>query len=40
LATLTMVISNIYLGFGIWTIPQILSYAGCIITVAILSKVL
>lgn len=33
LATLTMLISNIYLGFGIWTIPQILAYAGCVLTI-------
>lgn len=40
LAALTMFISNIYLGFGIWTIPQILAYAGCVLTVALLAKVL
>lgn len=39
LAALTMLISNIYLGFGIWTIPQILAYAGCVLTVAFLNKV-
>ena len=32
LAALTMLLSNIYLGFGIWTIPQILAYAGCVLT--------
>ena len=32
LATLTMLISNIYLGFGIWTIPQISAYASCVLT--------
>lgn len=40
LATLTMFISNIYLGFGIWTIPQILAYTGCVLTVAFLAKIL
>ncbi|MDR4287935.1 ECF transporter S component, partial [Bacillus thuringiensis] len=38
LATLTMLISNIYLGFGIWTIPQILAYTGCVLTVAFFAK--
>ncbi|CAM3199760.1 hypothetical protein SAMN04487792_1650 [Lactobacillus bombicola] len=38
LAVLTMVISNIYLGFGLWTIPQIFAYGACILTVALLSK--
>jgi energy-coupling factor transport system substrate-specific component len=38
LAILTMVISNIYLGFGLWTIPQIFAYGACILTVALLSK--
>ncbi|RMC52102.1 ECF transporter S component [Lactobacillus sp. ESL0228] len=40
LAILTMVISNIYLGFGIWTIPQILAYSGCILTIAFFNKFL
>lgn len=40
LAALTMFISNIYLGFGIWTIPQILAYIGCVLTIALLAKVL
>ena len=40
LAALTMFISNIYLGFGIWTIPQILAYVGCVLTIALLAKVL
>lgn len=39
LAALTMFISNIYLGFGIWTVPQILAYTGCVLTVAFLTKV-
>ena len=26
LALLTMVVSNIYLGFGIWTVSQVLAY--------------
>ena len=40
LSALTMFISNIYLGFGIWTIPQILAYVGCVLTIALLAKVL
>ncbi|MPW14506.1 ECF transporter S component [Lactobacillus helveticus] len=40
LAALTMFISNVYLGFGIWTIPQILAYVGCVLTIALLAKVL
>lgn len=40
LAALIMFISNIYLGFGIWTIPQILAYTGCVISIAFLAKVL
>ncbi|MFD1672593.1 ECF transporter S component [Agrilactobacillus yilanensis] len=34
LATLTMVLSNIILGFGIWTLPQIAAYMVCILTIA------
>lgn len=37
LATLTMVLSNLFLGFGIWTIPQIGAYFLCILTVVLLS---
>lgn len=33
LAILTMIIPNIFLGFGIWTIPQILAYGGCVLTI-------
>lgn len=39
LAALTMILSNIVLGFGIWTIPQIFAYIGCVLTVAFLAKV-
>ena len=39
LAALTMILSNIVLGFGIWTIPQILAYVGCVLTVAFFAKV-
>ncbi|WEV43690.1 ECF transporter S component [Lactobacillus sp. ESL0684] len=39
LAILTMIISNIYLGFGIWTISQILAYGGCILTVIFFAKI-
>lgn len=38
LAALTMIISNIYLGFGIWTIPQILAYLGCVLVVILFAK--
>ncbi|WP_338207201.1 ECF transporter S component [Lactobacillus juensis] len=38
LALLTMVVSNIYLGFGIWTVSQVLAYGGCVLTVALLGK--
>ena len=40
LAALTMFLSNIILGFGIWTIPQILAYIGCVLTIAFLAKIL
>lgn len=39
MAVLVMVISNIFLGFGIWTIGQILAYAACVIVVALLGKI-
>jgi uncharacterized membrane protein len=39
LAVNTMVLSNIFLGFGIWTIPQIGAYAGCILLVGFLARV-
>lgn len=39
LAVLIMLVSNLVLGFGIWTIPQILAYAVCVLTVAALAKV-
>lgn len=38
LAILTMIISNIFLGFGIWTIPQILAYGGCVLTILLFKK--
>lgn len=38
LAILTMIISNIFLGFGIWTIPQILAYGGCVLTILLVKK--
>lgn len=38
LAVLTMVVSNLFLGFGIWTIPQIAAYAVCVLVVAALAK--
>lgn len=40
LTALTMFLSNIILGFGIWTIPQILAYIGCVLTIAFLAKIL
>lgn len=39
LAVMIMLVSNLVLGFGIWTIPQILAYAVCVLTVAGLAKV-
>lgn len=39
LATLTMLLSNIVLGFGIWTVPQIFAYIGCVLTVAFFAKI-
>lgn len=39
LAVMIMVLSNLLLGFGIWTIPQILAYIVCVVTVAGLAKV-
>ncbi len=38
LSALTMILSNIYLGFGIWTIPQIMAYVGCVLVVILLDK--
>ncbi|WP_283621812.1 ECF transporter S component [Limosilactobacillus avium] len=40
LAMMIMVVSNLVLGFGIWTVPQIIAYAVCVLTVAGLAKVL
>lgn len=40
LAILVMVISNIFLGFGIWTLPQIFAYAACALTVALFARLL
>lgn len=39
MAVLVMIISNIFLGFGIWTIPQILAYAACVIVVSLFGKI-
>lgn len=39
LAALTMILSNIVLGFGIWTIPQIIAYLICVLTIALLKKI-
>lgn len=40
LAILTMIVSNLILGFGIWTIPQIFAYFMVILTIFLLQKVL
>lgn len=40
LAILVMVISNIFLGFGIWTLSQIFAYAACALTVALFARLL
>lgn len=39
LAVLVMVISNIFLGFGIWTLPQIAAYAVCVLVVFLFGKI-
>lgn len=39
MAVLVMVISNIFLGFGIWTLGQIAAYAVCVIVVFLLGKI-
>ena len=39
LAILTMLVSNLYLGFGIWTIPQIVAYIICVLTVVLFKKI-
>lgn len=39
MAVLVMVISNIFLGFGIWTLPQIVAYAVCVLIVFLFSKI-
>ena len=33
-AVITMILSNVILGFGIWTVPQIMAYIAVILTVA------
>ncbi|WP_333590014.1 ECF transporter S component [Ligilactobacillus acidipiscis] len=38
LAILTMLVSNLYLGFGIWTVPQITAYIVCVLTVLLFKK--
>lgn len=40
LATLTMLVSNLFLGFGLWTVPQIAAYLVCILTVGVMQKFL
>lgn len=40
LATLTMLLSNLILGFGIWTLPQISAYVLCIFTVILCQHLL
>ena len=40
LTLMTMLLSNMVLGLGIWTIPQILAYTVCILTVAWLAKII
>ncbi|GBG93764.1 membrane protein [Ligilactobacillus salitolerans] len=39
LGILTMLVSNMFLGFGIWTLPQIAAYVVCILLVGGLSKI-
>lgn len=39
MAVLVMVISNIFLGFGIWTLPQIVAYAMCVLVVFLFGKI-
>ena len=40
LAVLTMIVSNLFLGFGIWTLPQIAAYVVCVVTVGIMAKII
>lgn len=40
LAILTMLVSNLYLGFGLWTFPQIAAYIICVLTVWLVQKFL
>lgn len=37
-STISMIISNLYLGFGIWTIPQVLSYAVIMLFIGIVTR--
>lgn len=37
-ATLSMIISNLYLGFGLWTIPQIVTYVAIVGFVSLYSR--
>lgn len=39
MAALVMIISNIFLGFGIWTLPQIIAYMVCVLLVWGLGKI-
>lgn len=39
-AVITMILSNVILGFGIWTVPQIMAYIAVILTVAFCKKFL
>ncbi|WP_423245851.1 ECF transporter S component [Lactiplantibacillus plantarum] len=39
LSILTILVSNIYLGLGIWTLPQIFAYSICTLTIALLRKI-
>lgn len=39
MAALVMIISNVFLGLGIWTLPQIAAYIACVLVVWVLAKI-
>lgn len=38
IAVVTMVVSNLVLGFGLWTVPQIIAYAVVVLTTALAQR--
>jgi hypothetical protein len=36
----TLIVSNLFLGFGLWTLPQIVAYACCMVIVIVMVTIL